>query len=202
MSVPAEEQSSFIVIGSWNPAIINHHWLKKHFPEKIPDAFSLEVPYPTIVSVPRINYEKILIDPNNGRLVITPKVMNEEIFQYISALALGIYELLAHTPIVASGCNFVFKLEQGEYFKIDEIEQDDKIIDIYEGLTFTGKSVRHTFGLVDCSVNVFYDYVENDKTLRLNFDYKGTRTVEKATQALVENYKYSLELVDKLTRRK
>jgi hypothetical protein len=130
MSRPLPEQSNFIAIGAWNPAIIQPHWLKKHFYRQIPDVCNIEIASAGANFLFRMNYEKVIIDPNNGRLILIPKKFDEENMAYIADLALGIYKLLAHTPVSAAGCNFVFKLDPDEVFTIDEIEDDDKIMSL------------------------------------------------------------------------
>jgi hypothetical protein len=152
-----------------------------------------------------MNYEKIIIDPNNGRLILIPKEFNEETMAYIAELALGMYKLLEHTPVGAAGCNFVFKLDPEEIFTVDEIENDDKITSLYNGLcngTLVSKLIRHTFGLADCSVNVIYDYIGTERILRLNFDYQKANSMENASKSFVSNFKYSIELLNKLIRKK
>jgi len=206
MSQPIPEQSNFVAIGAWNPAILQPQWLKKHFPKHIPDNCRIEIASSGNASAIRMNYDRVVIDPNNGRLVLMPKVLDEDTMGYISELAKGIYELLEHTPVGAAGCNFVYKLESGESFTVDDIEKDDKIVELYNGLGERGelvsKSIRHTFSLPDCSINVNYDYIGADRILRMNFDYQKTKAVENAANALVGNYKYSQELVGKLVRKK
>lgn len=206
MSQSIAEQSSFVVIGAWNPAILQPQWLKKHFPKHIPDNCRIEIASSGTASAIRMNYDRVIIDPNNGRLVLTPKVLDEEAMVYISELAKGIYGLLEHTPVVAAGCNFVYKLEPCESFTVDDIEKDERIVDLYNGLGEQGelvsKSIRHTFSLPDCSINVNYDYIGTDRILRMNFDYQKTKSVEKAANSLVYNYRYSQELVGKLVRKK
>ena len=206
MSKPLPEQCNFVAIGAWNPAIIQPHWLKKHFPKQIPDNCGIEIASAGTASSIRMNYEKVIVDPNNGRLILNPKKFDEETMAYIAELALGIYKLLKHTPVGAAGCNFVFKLDPEEVFTVDEIENDDKITGLYNGLGEKGKlvskAIRHTFGLADCSVNVTHDYVGTERILRLNFDYQKAKAVENASNAFVSNFKYSLELVQKLTRKK
>lgn len=206
MSKPLADQSSFVAIGAWNPAIIQPHWLKKHFPKLIPDNCRIEIASSGLASAIRMNYEKVIIDPNNGRLVLTPKVLNEETMVYISELVTGIYRLLEHTPIGAAGCNFVYKLEPEESFTIDVTEKNDEKINLYNGLVEGGelisKSIRHTLGLTDCSVNINYEYTGAEKILRLNYDYQQSKSVEKASKALVSNFKKSQDLVTKLIRGK
>ncbi len=205
MSIPLPEESNFIAIGAWNPAIIQPHWLKRHFPDKIPDTAKIEITSVGAGFSFKMDYEKVTIDPSNGRLIFIPKVLNKETMQYIAELCVGIRKKLEYTPIVAAGCNFVFKLEKDESFKIDKIEQEEKIADLYIDLQKKGnlisKSIRHTFGLEDCSVNITYDYSENDKIVRINFDFKGTDPMKRAAEALMDNFEYTNQLIKDIIRK-
>lgn len=206
MSKNLPDQSNFIAIGAWNPAIIQPHWLKKQFPSIVPDNCAIEIASSGSGSSIRMNYEKVIIDPNNGRLILIPKALNEENLNYIKDLGIGIQSKLEHTPIVAAGSNFVFQLDSEEIFTVDDIAQDDKILGLYGDLPKQGKmiskSIRHTFGLADYSINVNYDYGASARFLRINYDYKGANPMKRAAESLIENYKYSLELCSSLIRKK
>lgn len=205
MSKQIPEQSNFVTIGAWNPAIIQPHWLRKFFSDMIPDTCQIEIASVGAISAFKMSYPKISIDPNNGRLVFIPKELSEESMKYIAELSLGIQAKLEHTPIVASGSNFVFQLEAGESFTLDEIEQEQQIADLYNKQTeqskIISKSIRHTFSLKDYSVNITYDYTGSDRLLRVNFDYQGADPMKRAAEGLVANFKYSLDLEKQLVRK-
>lgn len=196
------EQSNFIAIGAWNPAIIQPHWLRKYFSDKIPETCQLEITSVGISSAFRMSYPKVFIDPNNGRLVFIPKDFSEETFTYISELSLSVYSKLEHTPVLAAGSNFVFQLEIGEIFAIDESESD--ISNLYYGFIeqnqIVSKLIRHTLSTKDCSINITYDYLGNDRFLRINFDYQGVDPLKRAAERIVSDYKTSLELKQQLVK--
>jgi hypothetical protein len=205
MSKNLPDQSNFLTIGAWNPAIIQPHWLRKYFSGKIPDTCQIEIASVGAISAFRMSYPKVSIDPNNGRLIFIPKELSEESMKYIAELGLGIQGKLEHTPIVASGSNFVYQLEAGESFTLDEIEQEQQIAGLYKNLNEQGKiiskSIRHTFSLKDYSVNITYDYSGSDRLLRVNFDYQGAEPMKRAAEGLVANFKYSLDLQKQLIRK-
>lgn len=206
MSKIIPEQSNFIAIGAWNPAIIQPHWLKKQFGERIPDECGVEiVSAGGLISAFRLNYKRIVIDPNNGRLVLIPKEDNKEIYQYLSEIALGIQDKLSHTPIIAAGSNFVFKLESNESFTIDEIEKEPDILKLYDNThekdKIISKSIRHTFGHDNYTINIIYESTKAEKLLKINFDYQKQSPMKRAAELLVKNYEYALELNAHLVRK-
>ena len=198
-------QCNLIAAGAWNPAIIQPHWLKQQFGEKIQDECSIDVIGNGANFVLRLNYKNFIIDPFNGRLVLTPKNEEKETFQYIVDLALGIRDKLSHTPIISSGSNFAFKLDDAETFRLDEVETDQELQGIYSDLNKQGKmvsrSIRHTFGLKDCTINIIYEYEVTQKTIRFNFDYQKPNPLQRAAEAFGANYTYATELCGQLTRR-
>jgi hypothetical protein len=205
MSKNLIEQSNFVVIGAWNPAIIQPHWLRQHFSDFIPETCQIEIASVGVASAFRMSYPKVSIDPNNGRLVFVPKDLSEETMKYIADLSMGIQVKLEHTPIIASGSNFVFQLEVGEIFTLDKLEPEQEIEGLYKDLNDHGKiiskSIRHTFSLKDFSVNITYDYVGNDRFLRINYDYQGSNAMKRAAKGLVENFHYSQVLKEQLIRK-
>jgi hypothetical protein len=205
MSKDIPNQSNFIAIGAWNPAIIQPHWLRKFFSDKIPETCQIEITSVGVASAIRMSYPKVTIDPNNGRLVFIPKDLSDDTLKYICDLSMGIHGKLEHTPIIAAGSNFVYRLETGEYFSIDEVEKESEILDLYKDLKEQGqlveKSIRHSFSGNDYTINITYDYSGNDRFLRINFDYRGADPMKRAAEKLIENFKYSLILNKQLIRK-
>ena len=192
MSKPIPEQSNFIVIGAWNPAIIQPQWLKKEFPDLIPSEFNMQV-VAGVVSAFRIEFpNEFVLDPNGGRLVFIPKKLENKCLRKIASLGRGIQDRLSHTPIAAAGSNFVFQLEQNEFFKHEKTETDDKIKKIYEninGSKLVARSIGHTLSHEDHTVNLKYDFRGTSKMLRVNFDYQHPLNAMKtAADSLVENF--------------
>ena len=205
MSIPLPDQSNFIAIGAWNPAIIQPAWLKKEFPDLIPEE---KIPIQIVtgsISSFRMEYDKFLLDPSGGRLIFIPIKLDDPTLELIAQLAKEIREKLIFTPISASGCNFAFKLEENESFTIDEFEQIDKIKELYGSLDksceFISRGIRNSFSAEDHSINITYEYKGKEKTLRLNYEYKQpSDSMLVAAKAFVENYHHSLKLIDTLIR--
>lgn len=206
MSILLPEESNFVVIGAWNPAIIQPQWLKKEFPSLIPDKFSIRMAAGPISGFQMV-FEKISLDSNGGRLLFTPTKIDEETLSYIADLSNGIQDKLQHTPIGAAGCNFVFKLEESETFTLDDLEGDAQISGLYpffKDLQLVTKSVRHSFSVEDHSINIFYDYQGGGmKFLRINFDYQQPpNQMKKAADSLFSNFKHAQEISKNLIKGK
>ncbi len=206
MSKIISEKSNFIIIGAWNPAIIQPEWLKKEFPSLIPDKFGIQA-VSGIVSSFRFEFEKIFLDPTGGRLVFIPKKLDEETLNYIANLSNGIQNRLSHTPIAAAGANFVFSLDENEAFTLDQIETDEQIKNLYLSLKecdFISKSIGHVFSAEDHAITINYDFHGNTKVLQLNYEYKFplTDAMKRAADSLVQNFKHAENLCKELIRSK
>jgi len=205
MSKLISEGSNFVVIGAWNPAIIQPAWLKKQFQNLIPDKVIVKGTA-GLVSLLNFDLEKIILDPNGGRLLFIPKIVDEETLKYITELSNGIYDRLKHTPISAAGCNFSFALEENENFSLDEIDKDDQIVGLYaflKGNQLVSKSVRHSFSTEDHTININYDYRGKNKVLRINYDYQAPlNPMQKAADALINNFMHAKDLSANLIRSK
>lgn len=205
MSKLIPEESNFVVIGAWNPAIIQPAWLKKEFPHLIPDKVIVKVTAGLVSSL-RFDLDKIILDPNGGRLLFIPKKLEEETLNYITELSNGIHDKLKHTPISAAGCNFFFTLDENELFSLDEVEKNDQIMGLYDFLTgyqLVSKSVQHSFSAEDHKISINYDYQGNARVLRINYDYQAPlNPMQKAADSFIKNYRHALELSKELIRSK
>ena len=205
MSKLLPEESNFIVIGAWNPAILQPEWLKREFPSLIPDKFDIQ----GIIGPPfsyRMDFEKIILDPHGGRLLFIPKKPDEETLRYITELSIGIQEKLQHTPIVAAGSNFVFKLDESEFFTLEELESNEQILGIYpflKDLQLVAKSIRHAFSAEDHTININYDHQGSIRFLRINYNYQQPPDqMKKAAGSLIENFKHAQTISKKLIKKK
>ena len=199
-------RSSFVAIGAWNPAIIQPGWLREKFPQqvgdkKIPVHFTAGPAVATMV----MDLDKFLLDPNGGRLVFVPKVLDEETLREIQTLSKEIYRLLEHTPVSAAGSNFVFQLDENEDFAIKELLECTSSQQIYDEIDLKKcirRSVQHTFSFEDHNLNITMLKMESESTIQLNYDYQSPiDSMVKAADALIENYRHALTVRDKLVRR-
>jgi hypothetical protein len=201
MSKIITEKCNFIVIGAWNPAIIQPQWLKKEFPTLIPENFNVQV-VAGVVSSFRIEFpDEFVLDPNGGRLVFIPKKMDDTILNKIADLGRGIHKALSHTPIAAAGCNYVFKLEQNEFFKLEKIETDEEIDNLYQniGRDIVARSIRHVISEEAHTINLNYEFKGMEKELHVNFNYPGQLdSMKVAADSLLTNYQRAKDMCKEL----
>jgi hypothetical protein len=191
------QRSNYVVIGAWNPAIIQPEWLRKEFPEIVPESIGIEIIGPSITV--RYDIGNIFLEPSSGRLIFSTKEVNEKTLSSISELSNGIADRLQYTPISAAGCNFCFSLESNERFYQDELDNNKQILDLFGGVAIVSRSIQHTYSLDNHDINIFYDYKGNERELRFNFDYRTPKTAMRdASNMLQDNFETALKLVQKI----
>jgi len=202
MSELLVNQCNLVVIGAWNPAIIQPSWLKKEFPHIIKeDTATIQAVLGSSAPLQFEIEKKVIIASSHSNLTFTPQKVDDETLDFISKLSSGIQEKLPHTPITAAGCNFVFKLGENEYFKIDDLEKNDTLNEFYNNLSLpelTSKNVHHTLAFEDYCLNIRYSYNGRNKIIQYNYDYRQSLPMKKAADSLQKNYDKSTELNSKL----
>lgn len=206
MSKPVLDKSHFVSIGAWNPAIIQPRWIRKEFSDLVPDEKVGMRIMTSGTNALRMEYEKFYLDPSNGRLIIIPRKLDNSTIELIAKFALAIREKLIYTPINASGFNFCFQLEEGEQFTIDDIDQPDKVKELYKGIEkpyeVVSRNFKNTFSVEDYTINFLYEYKGSEKTLQINYEYtQPSDSMQIAAEAYVETFHKVQELIGTLIRK-
>lgn len=109
--VLVQEQTSLVLVGIWNPAILNPEWLIRN---------ALGVPAGTEVSVEMLvaatpslptqyAMQGLRFTPTRDRLTIhAVDAVTDAVLVRMQSVALQILQLLPHTPVRACGQNFTF----------------------------------------------------------------------------------------------
>lgn len=203
MSNFLRDQSNLIVIGSWNPAIIQHQWLKSEFPDWIDadplGAYLLQGDIQTL----KLEYRDFSVQVNQQNLIFTFRRPDDEILDRVLNLAKGIYDKLKHTPILAAGCNFVYELSPEELFSVEEKSDDSHSVEVaLGGYTRVSREVRYGFSGLDHKINIHFTCVGALRKLQLNYDYRAPseKVVELITGNLKKHLDHSKDMARKFIR--
>jgi hypothetical protein len=203
MSKLVPEQSNLIIIGSWNPAIIQHQWLKSEFPDLIdPDPLGAYLLQGNIQAL-LLEYIDFKLQVNQQNLIFTFKNIDDKTLDRVSNLAKGVYDKLKHTPISLGGCNFIYELEPGDIFSVGEgSEESEKVEAALEGCQLLSREVRYGFSGLDHKINIHFKRVEASRSLQLNYDYSAPseKVVELVTKHLKAHLDHSKDMVGKFIR--
>lgn len=195
------DKSHFIVVGAWNPAILQADWLTNEFPEITPSPLCVEIEVQT--NNIRFDFSDFYLLPSNNRLVFIPKNnVDDTVLSRISILAKGIYDRLKFTPLGAVGSNFFFQLEKNEVFTSSEIEREPVIKNLPDKLanaSIISRSIKHTLSESDFNTNIMYDIVGVERSLLINFEYQNSQNImDIATNSLIDNFGCAIKLANNL----
>jgi hypothetical protein len=203
MSKLLYEQSNLIIIGSWNPAIIQHQWLKSEFPDLIdPDPLGAYLLQGNIQAL-LLEYIDFKVQVNQQNLIFTFKNIDDKTLDRVSNLAKGVYDKLKHTPISLAGCNFVYELELGDFFSAGEgHEESERVEAELEDYQLLSREVRYGFSGLDHKINIHFKCVGALRSLQLNYDYSepSEKVVGLVTKHLKERLAHSRDMVKKFIR--
>jgi|GEM_PF-2103481 len=105
------EPTSLVLLGIWNPAILNPGWLAQHVHE-LGAGEGVQIQAEQFLLMPgqspRFTLSGIKYSPSRNRLIIQPTAITEENFALAQRAAFRILNLLPHTPVAAVGQNFEF----------------------------------------------------------------------------------------------
>jgi hypothetical protein len=110
--IPAE--TSLVVAGAWNAAILTPPWVLRHAFHKPPEDQTLvQVFLPAaaglIFEPPRYVLEGITYSVRPDALVFAPNSCDEDSLRKVETASANIVEVLVHTPVTGIGHNFEFR---------------------------------------------------------------------------------------------
>ncbi len=106
------ERTSLVLLGIWNPAILNPGWLAQRVHD-VPVGEQVQVQVEQVLmgaaqSPPSFTVSGIKYTPARNRLEIRPTAITQENITLAQRAAVRLLNLLPHTPIAAFGQNFEF----------------------------------------------------------------------------------------------
>lgn len=107
--------------------------------------------------------------------MLFPQQENEQCYENITSLSLGIYEKLPHTPISNIGHNISYQLVENERFKLFKTDllgtyrefHDENLKTEY----FNSLQIKHTITFENYILNLTYDMDQERNVLAFNFHY-------------------------------
>jgi hypothetical protein len=191
---PIANESSVVVVGSWNRFIFTQEWVF----ENLADQKDVRMEFPvTDLSLPyRYSFNEMTLIPGSDRIIITPHVYSETCFKQANDLAVRIARKLPETPYKAFGFNISYmcnsdssalselKAVPSGKFKYNlsrltlerQFHIDDKVIlnltmtEVNEGL-FVKFNYHHQLRAKMCAndmVDKFSEYMEDSKQIMNN----------------------------------
>jgi hypothetical protein len=199
--------SSLVLVGIWNPAILNPSWLARWcfgVAEGVDLPVQVEIGVPAVIT-PRYTINGILFAPSRTNLVLQPAApFTVEKFHQIESLAIRVLTNLPHTPISAFGFNFDFleptpTAEQLDVFtKVQDLAALDFVFEtqetrIYSSIMFEGRVL-----------NLNRSHKNGQLSIKFNFHYAVTSAEDARNHmrgensVFVENFGYVRRVLNSL----
>lgn len=106
-------ETSLVIAGAWNPAILTPDWVLKHGLGKTSDESNLVQAFlpamqGVIFEFPRYKLEQLTYLVRPDALILSPVESSDDELKSLERMAAKILEELKHTPITGIGHNFTF----------------------------------------------------------------------------------------------
>jgi len=165
------ENNVLVILGGWNANILlNVNWLKRYlFPENknfnVVMPISLSIPGP-----PQISTDSIKLSLMVAKLSFAPLGEGDSTLEEIEELGKKVADFLPHTPVRATGINFLFEEEKDDksltWTSRDGERRLKSIGDIKEEVH------RYSFSLEECTLNLSVQRLSDGRqTYDFNFNH-------------------------------
>jgi hypothetical protein len=144
------DQTTLIIVGAWNPAILNPAWVARNALGMAPDA-NFEVGVNFVAVDPtrqfRFSFSGIDFSPMPGALIFHLNPLAPADCERALTAAAAILRLLPHTPISGYGMNFAYSAD----------DVSEQIAELFRGANLIGNGFHHDEAQVvasGCSASV------------------------------------------------
>ena len=189
------EQLSLILVGGWNPSILQPNWLAKEIfqiaeGEDVPATVGFPLSFG---GPPKVSMQGVTFIPASDNLSILPGQPAVQSFQAAENFATNLLRTLPHTPITAFGENYVYVEDHPnrELLNIFSLDDDIETRIGGEGIDYSQLSISKSINLNGCLLNLKRSFVDDVVTFSFNFHYEVSSAAEareKLPGTLMNNY--------------
>lgn len=116
--IPKYDNWTVVVVGGWNPQIVQQQWLSSNIFPNITDIdgeqFQSELLFGPGESLMRVQSQNLVISPMRDRLIVGVKNDADEFLNASSSIMTQVVSILEHTPVQALGVNFAFTIRNDD----------------------------------------------------------------------------------------
>ena len=186
-----DKSCTLVLVGAWNPAILNPNWITRNVFEVEPSV-ETEVLFEfsqTPGAPPRITIHGVTFIPHADKLILVTDQLAQERLQNVERLAANILNTLPHTPVKCFGQNIQFIEEMPTPDQIELFTLQDDIAGRFDAqIEVSSTSIRRSLRLdgrllnltctLDASGSILFDF---------NFHY-DVESAEEASRELNDTY--------------
>lgn len=173
-----DSETSLVVAGAWNPAIVTPEWILKYGLKKdLQEENRVQVFVPAgaglIFEMPRFSFSGLIVTVRPDALVIAPKETTQAQFEQIEVLAANTVQELTHTPISGIGHNFEFRSENpsAECLGIFSNSYEDLIDAMPDDWSVAGSTLSSSMQMGATTVNVTRTFIGSQLSIKFNFHH-------------------------------
>jgi hypothetical protein len=205
------QETSLVIAGAWNPAILTPHWVMAHGMETHDaNAQMVQALFAAglngVLEMPRFSMAGFQYSARTDALLMLPSATTEESFTLIENVSRRILENLSHTPMGGLGHNFEFRNDAPKNEWLDAFANSQlDLVDACPGMDVTRTTLATSFARGTSFVNVQRYAEGNTLVVKFNFHHP----VHSASSALEvlsgqgharlwANYQTASQIVDQL----
>ena len=204
-------ETTLVIAGAWNPAILTPEWVLRHALQKELDAtnkIQAAMPVGLLFEFPRFELEDLYFMARTDAFILFPKPIAEDRFLVIESVAQRTLDQLSHTPITGVGHNFEFRDETpnpGMLKAFSAAQQD--VVDIAPaGFSVSSSGISTSLKCDQSIINIQRYFDGGRLGVKFNFHYPVSSATEASAVLkgddgdgrFYKNYQTALSLVEQL----
>ena len=205
------QETTLVVAGAWNPAILTPEWLLKHALQKDLDGsnkIQAAMPVGLLFEFPRFELDDLFFIARTDALILFPKPIAEDRFSVIESVAQLTLDQLSHTPITGVGHNFEFRdvSPNPDMLNAFSAAQQDVVDIAPDGFTVSSSAISTSLKCDQVIINIQRYFDGGRLGVKFNFHYSVSSAIE-ASKVLkgddgyghfYKNYQTAVKLVEQL----
>lgn len=207
------QETTLVIAGAWNPAILTPSWILKNGLGKELDGNNrIEISMPVDVGAfqfPRYTLEDLQYTARTDALVFFPGETTEDRLQLLEKVAARILDQLGHTPVSGVGHNFEFQDEAPSIESLQTLENaKNDLIDIApKNWNFSSSAIITSLKRDETTIINIHRYYEGTKLgVKFNFHHPISSVAQGSSilrgqngyLSFFRNYLSAKELIEKL----
>lgn len=191
---PILRETTLVVAGAWNPAILTPEWILTHaLQEDISGASQVQVAIPVglVFEFPQFKLKDLSYIARTDALVFFPTAIENISFSIVENAAKRILDQLCHTPISGIGYNFEFQDDNPEPDMLQSFASAQKdIVDIApDGFAVASGAISTSLKNDQVVINIKQYFESGRLGIKFNFHH-AVSSAEQASEVLNGNTEY------------
>lgn len=202
-------ETTLVVAGAWNPAILSPEWVMRHALQVSPGEIRINAQVPATlgmaVEFPRFTFEGLTYSARPDAFVLAPQDTEEASFQKLERVAGNTLTELPHTPVSGFGHNFEFHDEAPQAGQLEPFSSANlSLIDhVPDGWTMERTALAASFRTGPTLVNVVRQYTGTKLVVKFNFHHEVNSSEQcirllsgsDEAKSMFQNYQIARQLI-------